>query len=189
MIRLDNFSHGHPELVFDKHHFTAGDQPIVDVDIDGLADLTVEFEHRAGAEFEQVADFHMCAPQHGRDLDRDVEDSFEAILDFAEVGEFIEAPLRTYSSGMASRLGFAVATAWPPEILLIDEVLSVGDEAFRHKCQARMREFRESGTTILMVSHDLVAVQELCGRVAWLERGRIRMAGSASDVVAAYKAS
>jgi ABC-type polysaccharide/polyol phosphate transport system ATPase subunit len=118
---------------------------------------------------------------------QEIDDRFDGIVSFSELGDFMEAPVRTYSSGMASRLGFAVATAWLPEILLVDEVLSVGDEAFRHKCQARMLEFRESGTTVVMVSHDLIAVGELCGRVAWLERGRIRMMGSAADVIAAYK--
>jgi ABC-type polysaccharide/polyol phosphate transport system ATPase subunit len=120
---------------------------------------------------------------------RELEGSLDAIIDFSELGSFIEAPLRTYSSGMAARLGFAVATAWQPEILLVDEVLAVGDEAFRRKCQARMEGFREGGTTILMVSHDMTDVGTICSRVAWLERGKIRSIGAPSQVIDEYRAA
>jgi len=116
----------------------------------------------------------------------DLASRMEAIIDFAELGSFIEAPLRTYSSGMVARLGFAVATAWEPEILLVDEVLAVGDEAFRHKCQARMEAFRSRGTTILLVTHDMRAVEALCARAAWLEHGRIASIGPAKSVISDY---
>ncbi len=113
----------------------------------------------------------------------------EEIVAFAELGTFIDAPLRTYSSGMAARLGFAVATAWQPEILLVDEILAVGDEAFRRKCQARLQAFRDVGTTVLMVSHDLISIGSLCSRAAWLERGVIKSIGPAEHVVEEYRAS
>jgi ABC-2 type transport system ATP-binding protein len=116
----------------------------------------------------------------------EIEERLDSILEFAELAEFIDAPLRTYSSGMMARLGFAVATAWIPDILIIDEVLGVGDYAFQQKCQARMEDFRNSGTTILLVTHDTNTVQKLCDRVAWLERGVLQQLGPANDVVDIY---
>lgn len=120
---------------------------------------------------------------------RELEERMDSIIDFAELGSFIEAPLRTYSSGMAARLGFAVATAWRPEILLVDEVLGVGDEAFREKCQRRMQTFREEGSTILMVAHDMATISALCPRAVWLQRGKIGLIGPADEVVKAYRAA
>jgi ABC-type polysaccharide/polyol phosphate transport system ATPase subunit len=119
---------------------------------------------------------------------RDVDAHTDEILDFADIGAFIDAPLRTYSSGMVGRLGFAVATAWTPEILIVDEVLSVGDEAFRDKCEARMQGFQQQGTTIFLVTHAMNTIEELCSRAAWLERGQIHAIGNVPDVVAAYRA-
>ena len=92
---------------------------------------------------------------------------------FAEIGEYIDQPVRTYSTGMAVRLAFAVATAARPDILIIDETLSVGDAYFQHKCIRRIKEFQRSGTTILFVSHDPTAVKTLCGRALLLEGGRL----------------
>jgi ABC-type polysaccharide/polyol phosphate transport system ATPase subunit len=119
----------------------------------------------------------------------ELEERMDSIIDFAELGSFIEAPLRTYSSGMAARLGFAVATAWRPEILVVDEVLAVGDEAFREKCQHRMQTFREDGSTVVIVTHDMSAVAALCPRAAWLEHGKIGLIGPADDVIKAYRAA
>ena len=120
---------------------------------------------------------------------RELEARMDDIIEFAELGAFIEAPLRTYSSGMVARLGFAVATAWQPEILLVDEVLAVGDEAFKRKCQARMQSFRLGGTTTLMVTHDMAAIETLCTRAAWLEHGKIAALGPAAQVIADYRAA
>jgi ABC-type polysaccharide/polyol phosphate transport system ATPase subunit len=118
----------------------------------------------------------------------DIENHMEDIIEFSELGNFINAPIRSYSSGMIARLGFAVATTWEPEILLLDEVLAVGDEAFRRKCQIRMEGFRNnSGTTILIVSHQMSTVQSMCDRVAWIEQGNIKCIGPANDVVQAYR--
>jgi len=119
---------------------------------------------------------------------REVEAHLDEILDFAELGAFIDAPLRAYSSGMVGRLGFAVATSWEPEILILDEVMSVGDEAFRRKCQARMEGFRKKGTTTLLVTHDMNTIKSLCLRAAWLEHGKILACGAGADVIAAYQA-
>lgn len=119
---------------------------------------------------------------------REIEAHLNGILEFAELGGFIEAPLRTYSSGMVARLGFAVATAWQPEILILDEVLAVGDEGFKLKCQARMQAFRSSGTTTLLVTHDMNSVMALCSRAALLEHGKILSIGPVADVIKDYRA-
>lgn len=119
---------------------------------------------------------------------RQLEDRMEDIIQFAELGSFIEAPLRTFSSGMAARLGFAVATAWKPDILLVDEVLAVGDEAFQRKCNARMQAFRDAGTTILLVTHNMMTVIDMCDRAAWLDQGQLRALGPSAQVVEAYRA-
>jgi ABC-type polysaccharide/polyol phosphate transport system ATPase subunit len=117
---------------------------------------------------------------------REIESHMQAILDFAELGRFIDGPLRTYSSGMVARLGFAVATAWQPEILLLDEILAVGDESFRSKCLARMEAFRIGGTTTLLVTHDTSAILSMCSRAVWLEAGCVASIGPAAQVVEEY---
>jgi ABC-type polysaccharide/polyol phosphate transport system ATPase subunit len=111
---------------------------------------------------------------------------FDGIVDFAGVEAFIDAPLRTYSTGMVARLGFAIATAAQPDILIVDEVLSVGDEEFQRKCQARMTQFQDHGATILLVSHNLLLIQQMCARVAWLDHGHMRALGPTHEVIAQY---
>jgi ABC-type polysaccharide/polyol phosphate transport system ATPase subunit len=118
---------------------------------------------------------------------REIENCLKDIIQFAELGAFIDAPLRTYSSGMVARLGFAVATAWRPEILILDEILSVGDEAFRRKCHARMENFRSGGTTTLLVSHSMETVTQLCSHAIWLDQGRIKATGDSKSVVGEYR--
>lgn len=110
------------------------------------------------------------------------------IVDFAELDSFIDTPLRTYSAGMVMRLGFSIAVHSDPDILLIDEVLAVGDEAFQRKCYERIAQFQSAGKTIVFVSHDLDAVERVAGRAIWMKGGRMRMDGPAMDVVAAYRA-
>ncbi len=117
----------------------------------------------------------------------EIDLKLEEIIAFAGIGDFIEAPLRTYSSGMNARLGFAVASAWQPDILILDEVLSVGDAAFQEKCFQRMQEFRDSGATVLMVSHAINQVRSLCQRAIWLDYGEIQTIGSVDDVCDAYQ--
>ena len=120
---------------------------------------------------------------------REVEARFDWIVDFAELRDFIDAPLRTYSTGMVARLGFAVAAAWEPEILLVDEVLAVGDAEFQKKSAERIEEFRRNGTTILLVSHNLATVQNMCTRAVWLDHGEVKALGPAMDVVRQYQHS
>jgi ABC-type polysaccharide/polyol phosphate transport system ATPase subunit len=118
---------------------------------------------------------------------REVDERYNEIVDFAEVGDFMEAPFRTFSSGMGARLGFSLATSAHADILLVDEILAVGDEHFRHKCMARIDEFRRRQVTILYVSHDLPIVQQICSRVIWIDSGHIMASGEPAAVVSAYK--
>ncbi len=115
---------------------------------------------------------------------RDVDGRLGRIVEFAGLGEFIDAPLRTYSSGMMARLGFAVATDVQPDLLLLDEVLSVGDAAFREKSLARIRGFMENGSATLLVSHSYEMLQRLCNRVIVLREGQIVQSGSPAEVFA-----
>ncbi len=118
---------------------------------------------------------------------REVEEHMDEIIEFSELGAFIDAPLRTYSSGMYARLGFAASTTWEPEILILDEVLSVGDESFQRKCRVRMKSFRNGKTTSMLVSHNMDTVLGLCERAAWLDHGAVRVVGPAKDVIAEYR--
>jgi len=118
---------------------------------------------------------------------KEIRGRVDEIIDFAELGDFIDEPVRTYSSGMYARLAFAVATHVDPEILIIDEILSVGDEHFARKSSAKMEEFRRAGKTILLVTHDLGTLQRRCDLAAWLDGGVLKAAGDPVEVVNAYR--
>ena len=115
-----------------------------------------------------------------------LKEKYDEIVEFSELGQFIEAPIRNYSSGMLARLAFSVASVVQPEILIVDEILAVGDAAFQEKSRKRMLELMGGGTTVLFVSHSLAQVREMCTRVAWLEGGRVKMLGKADLVCDAY---
>ncbi len=117
---------------------------------------------------------------------REIQNRFDAIVDFAELREFIDAPVKTYSSGMYMRLGFAVAINVDPDVLLVDEVLAVGDEGFTHKCLDKFSEFRRRGKTILLVTHSLNLVERFCDEAVWLDAGRKNAEGDPKRVVDAY---
>jgi ABC-type polysaccharide/polyol phosphate transport system ATPase subunit len=117
----------------------------------------------------------------------DIKNRLDDIVAFAELDRFIDAPLRTYSTGMTARLGFAVATSWTPEILILDEVLSVGDEAFQLKCRKRIEGFRNQDVTSIVVTHNMQTLQALCDRAVWLHQGRIRAIGGVDEVADAYR--
>jgi ABC-type polysaccharide/polyol phosphate transport system ATPase subunit len=117
---------------------------------------------------------------------KEIARRFDEIVEFAELADFIDAPVKTYSSGMYMRLGFAVAIHVDPDVLLIDEVLAVGDERFQLKCQARMNEFRRSGKTIVFVSHSTRQIQEICNRAVWIHEGLVVRQGPAAEVAEAY---
>lgn len=111
---------------------------------------------------------------------------YDEIVAFSELGQFIDSPIRTYSSGMLARLAFSVASVVEPEILIVDEILSVGDAAFQEKSRARMMELMGGGTTVLFVSHSMDQIREMCNRAVWLEQGRVKMIGKADEVCDAY---
>jgi ABC-2 type transport system ATP-binding protein/lipopolysaccharide transport system ATP-binding protein len=117
---------------------------------------------------------------------REMQKRFDRIVEFSELGHFIDAPLRTYSTGMVARLGFAIATDVEPDILLVDEVLSVGDIEFQRKCVTRIEEILARGTTLVLVSHSPESVLQLCAHVVWLEGGRVVADGPAREVVDAF---
>ena len=111
---------------------------------------------------------------------------YDEIVEFSELGPFIETPIRNYSSGMLARLAFSVASMVQPDILIVDEILSVGDAAFQEKSRKRMLELMGGGTTVLFVSHSINQIREMCSRVVWLEHGRVRMLGDVGEVCNAY---
>ncbi len=117
---------------------------------------------------------------------RQISERLDAIIQFAELEEYIDAPVRTYSSGMLMRLGFAVAAYVDADILLVDEVLAVGDAHFQQKCYRKIREFQQQGRTILFVSHDMAAVRQIAPRALWLDKGILRADGDSETVVAQY---
>ena len=116
----------------------------------------------------------------------EIKERFPSIVDFSELNEFIFSPLKSYSSGMVARLGFSIATEVDPDILIIDEILSVGDKQFVTKCNERMRLFREKGTTMLLVSHNLVEIADICSTVLWMDHGGARMCGEPKTVIDEY---
>lgn len=115
-----------------------------------------------------------------------LKEKYEEIVEFSELGQFIEAPIRNYSSGMLARLAFSIATVVQPEILIVDEILSVGDTSFQEKSRKRMLELMGGGTTVLFVSHSMEQIREMCNRVVWLERGSVRADGKAEEVCDKY---
>ncbi len=119
--------------------------------------------------------------------ERFLKDKYDEIVEFSELGGFIDSPIRNYSSGMLARLAFSVAAVVEPEILIVDEILSVGDAAFQEKSKQRMLELMGGGTTVLFVSHSLQQIREMCNRVIWLDHGQIKMAGAVNEVCDAYE--
>ena len=117
---------------------------------------------------------------------RDIAARYDSIVDFSGLGRFIDTPVKNYSSGMIIRLGFSIACHVEPEILLIDEILSVGDQSFQRRSGEKIEQFRQEGRTIVIVSHGLGSLQQLCEELVWLEKGEVRRIGPAADVIAEY---
>lgn len=115
-----------------------------------------------------------------------MEEHFNEIIDFAELQDFLDVPIKNFSSGMQARLGFAIATMVRPDILVVDEILSVGDYQFQQKCYKRMEEMLSNGTTLLYVSHDVKSVRKLCDHAIWLDKGDVRMRGLVKEVTDEY---
>ena len=116
-----------------------------------------------------------------------LKEKYDEILDFAELRNFEDVALKNFSSGMIARLGFSIATLVKPDILIVDEILSVGDFLFQQKCEKRIREMMSGGTTVLIVSHSIEQIERLCGRVLWLEQGKARMIGPTAEVCGEYR--
>lgn len=117
---------------------------------------------------------------------KEIQQKYNDIVEFAELEKFIDAPIRTYSAGMTMRLGFSIAVQSDPDILLVDEVLAVGDEMFQQKCYAKVREFQQKGKTIVFVSHDIKAVREVASRVIWMSNGKIIADGDVDTILDEY---
>jgi lipopolysaccharide transport system ATP-binding protein len=117
---------------------------------------------------------------------KEIDDRFDDIVEFADVSQFLDTPIKRYSTGMRLRLGFGVAAHLDPDVLLVDEVLAVGDAGFQKKCLNAMRDLRSTGRTVLFVSHNMAAVENLCHRAIWIDNGRIRDDGEARDVIKSY---
>ena len=116
-----------------------------------------------------------------------MDEHFDEIVDFAELWDFLDTPIKNFSSGMLARLGFSIATIVDADILIIDEILSVGDYQFQNKCKKRIREMMDRNTTVLFVSHSIEQVKEICNRAIWIDKGHIRMMGEAEEVCDAYE--
>lgn len=117
---------------------------------------------------------------------KQIQDSIESIVEFSELGDFIHQPVKSYSSGMKSRLGFAISVSMNPDIILVDEALSVGDAAFNEKCFRKIKELKESGKTILFVSHSMNEIKKICSSAIWIESGKLMAAGDIKNVTAQY---
>ncbi len=116
-----------------------------------------------------------------------MKEHFQEIIDFAELQQFVDVPVKNFSSGMYARLGFSIATMVLPDVLIVDEVLSVGDYRFQEKCEQRMRKMIEKGVTIIMVSHDNDLIQKLCSKVVWLDHGKVKAIGDTQEICSEYE--
>jgi ABC-2 type transport system ATP-binding protein len=117
-----------------------------------------------------------------------LDDHFDQIVEFAELHDFMDVPIKNYSSGMVARIGFAIATVVKPDILIVDEILSVGDFLFQEKCENRINELMDGGTTVIIVSHSIEQIERLCDRALWIEKSKQRMVGSVNEVCEMYRA-
>lgn len=118
-----------------------------------------------------------------------MDQKFEEIVDFSELRDFLDVPMKNYSSGMVARVGFAIATITKPDILIVDEVLAVGDFHFQEKCEKRISDMMSDGTTVIIVSHSIEQIERLCKHVMWLDKGKVKMIGEMKEVCNAYKNS
>lgn len=116
-----------------------------------------------------------------------MDEKFDEIVNFSEMREFLDVPMKNYSSGMVARIGFAIATVTTPDILIVDEILAVGDFLFQQKCEERINQMMNDDTTVIIVSHSIEQIERLCKHCVWLEKGKIKMIGDAMDVCNAYK--
>lgn len=116
-----------------------------------------------------------------------IDEKFEEIVEFSGLRDFIDVPLKNYSSGMVARIAFGIATLVKPDILIVDEILSVGDFKFQEKCEAKIRQLMSGGTTVILVSHSIEQIESMCDTVVWLDKGKVKMVGDVNTVCNAYK--
>ncbi len=116
-----------------------------------------------------------------------MDEKFDEIVEFSEMRDFLDVPMKNYSSGMVARIGFAIATVTTPDILIVDEILAVGDFLFQQKCEERINQMMNDDTTVIIVSHSIEQIERLCKHCVWLEKGKIKMIGDAKEVCDAYK--
>jgi lipopolysaccharide transport system ATP-binding protein len=153
--------------------------------IDGRVSALLELGAGFHPEYSAIENIFLSGAFYGMSRAQ-LKPRVDSIIEFAELGRFADNPVKTYSSGMYARLGFAIAVSVEPDVLLCDEVLAVGDESFRQRCYERMLEFRDAGRTLVLVTHDLGAVHQFCERAIWLQRGAIQRDGEPREVVRAY---
>ena len=156
-----------------------------EVHVQGRVAALLELGSGFNPEFTGIENIYMNAQIFGQTREQ-TDAKLDDILAFADIGDFVHRPVKTYSSGMFARLAFAVVIHVNPDILIVDEALSVGDAWFQHKSMARMRQLMESGCTVLFVSHSIDAVRALCDKAIWLEKGLVKMQGNVTDVTNAY---
>jgi lipopolysaccharide transport system ATP-binding protein len=156
-----------------------------EISVDGRIAALLELGSGFNPDFTGVENIYLNGKILGLDED-EINNKLEDILEFADIGDFVHQPVKTYSSGMFARLAFSVAVNVEPEILIVDEALSVGDAWFQHKSMARMRQLMETGCTVLFVSHSIDAVRAVCDTAIWLEQGSLKMIGGVTEVTNAY---
>ena len=158
------------------------------VDVEGKISALLELGAGKKKNYTGIENIYMNGTMMGYSR-KEMDEKLQDILDFADIGDFVYQPVKTYSSGMFVRLAFALNINVEPEILIVDEVLAVGDAAFQEKCQERMHHMLENGTTLLFVSHTMATVRQLCDHAIWLNKGNVVMQGEAEGVCDAYMES
>lgn len=159
-----------------------------DVMVNGIVSALLELGAGFNQEYTGMENIYLNGTMLGISRE-EIELRIPDILQFADIGEFIHQPVKTYSSGMFARLAFSVAISSNPNILIVDEVLAVGDTKFQVKCLEKIKQLQSEGTTILYVSHDIYSMRNFCNRVMWLNKGQFKMIGQAEDIIQKYKAS
>lgn len=157
-----------------------------EVDVQGVVAPILELGTGFDYELTGLENIHLNALLLGR-TNREVRAKLAEIVEFSGLGDLIHSPIRNYSTGMFARLGFSIATAWIPDVVILDEILAVGDAAFQQKCRRRLDRLHDAGTTVLMVSHMPQQIRENCDRALWLEKGRLRGDGPIDEILAAYE--